>query len=500
MLLAAEHRPTLEVIEVCEDNDTSSFKRRRGFDRVLQLLRERAVDYVICFAEDRISRDALEVVGELVPWAEESGAIVVTSSGDEYDCRGYRGRAALASAGVEAEKERGRMAARSKLKHQQLFTEQRHVGMAPFGYRLTWDPKTREKSLEIVDEEAALIRSTVQRLLDGVPLRTLLGEWREAGTRTHRAGQIRRSRGRDGEEREAIVSGVWTPVSFKRLLCSPVLAGIRVRRVYRRSPISKTKQLEEVQEGPGAWPAIISPETHRALVRLLDAPERDRGGGRRDVRTSIPGSILRCGRCGGRMGAALTQRGRRVYRCDPEQPPQNPDGKSCPGVTIDLAMLEELVSWMIFAVLEETPAVWEGESGPADPDLRGELEQVQDNLVELNRQYWSVPRQIDPESYRAVKADLEGHADRLRRRMAQSQQGEARSAAMERLRVKITEEEGGWEEVWNGMLVRERRHLVAVCFDRIVVRQEGSRAGRPPKDPEARLQRVMERLDIVWAG
>ena len=112
-LFGREHQPPLEMVEVCEDNDTSSFKRRAGFDRVLQLLREQAVEYVVTFAEDRISRDAQEVVNELVPWAEEARAVIATSSGDEFDMSTWRGRAAIQTAGVEAEKERARMAARS---------------------------------------------------------------------------------------------------------------------------------------------------------------------------------------------------------------------------------------------------------------------------------------------------------------------------------------------------------------------------------------------------
>ena len=102
------------------------------------------------------------------------------------------------------------------------------------------------------------------------------------------------------------------------------------------------------------------------------------------------------------------------------------------GVTVDFQMLEGLVGDLVVGVLDgaSLPA-------PADNDqpVRSALDEVTTNLVELNRQFWAVPRGIDPESYRVVKADLEAHATRLRRELANRQQEEVRRAALERLRA-----------------------------------------------------------------
>ena len=451
---------------------------------------------MVTFAEDRISRDAREVVNELVPWAEEARAVIATSSGDEFDMSTWRGRAAIQTAGVEAEKERARMAARSVSKHAQLFNQRRHVGMAPFGYRLVAkDPNDPEstKGLDIDEAEAAVIRASAQRLLAGEPLRRLMLEWRQAGFKTHRMGQHRRERGRDGEVQQTVVSGDWSAHSMRRLLMSPTLAGVRTRSIYRRSPITKQKRLVSVEEGPGDWPAILNEKQHNDLVALLSTPGRNSAGGRRDQVASIPGSILVCGQCGGRLQAATRERGRRVYRCAPDQVVRGTDGerKSCLGVTVDFQMLEGLVGDLVVGVLDgaSLPA-------PADNDqpVRSALDEVTTNLVELNRQFWAVPRGIDPESYRVVKADLEAHATRLRRELANRQQEEVRRAALERLRA-----DGLDAGTWAAMPIPDRRRLIELLFHRIVVRPEGGKVGRPPKDPDQRMRRVSDRLDITWA-
>lgn len=64
-------------------------------------------------------------------------------------------------------------------------------------------------------------------------------------------------------------------------------------------------------EVPGRWDAIVTPEESMLIQAFLLAPRRDAARSS----SSLLGGIARCRRCGDRLVAGVTSRGRRVYSC-----------------------------------------------------------------------------------------------------------------------------------------------------------------------------------------
>jgi hypothetical protein len=146
-----------------------------------------------------------------------------------------------------------------------------------FGYR--------EGGMEVDPVEGPAVHDAFTRLLAGGSLTGIARSWNEAGYLT-------------------VGGKPWTVPAVRALLRNGRYAAIRM---YRRT--------EEV--GPGNWPAIVSEETWRAAVALLDDPAR-RATLKGQARRWLGASYYACGRCGSPMTIGYRRYGnyyRRIYRC-----------------------------------------------------------------------------------------------------------------------------------------------------------------------------------------
>ncbi|WMI34570.1 serine integrase [Streptomyces phage Dexers] len=278
----------LDVVAVEADISISAFsgKTRPAWQRVLSMVREGQVDYVIAYHMDRMTRSMLDLE-ELILLCEAHNVGIATAVG-EIDLTSDMGRMVARILAAVARAEVERKSARQKLANAQRAAEGKpHVsGIRPFGYA--------DDHLTIVDEEAAAIRDAATRALAGETMISIAESWSKAGLVSARA-----RRGHDKGKRPT--KAAWSARGVRNVLISPRYAGIRT---YNGEVV-----------GEGEWTPILDRETHLALVDKLGDPARRKGtikAGRRP--TSLLTAMASCSVCGAAVRGSSV-RGRLTYAC-----------------------------------------------------------------------------------------------------------------------------------------------------------------------------------------
>jgi DNA invertase Pin-like site-specific DNA recombinase len=275
----------ITIIDVLRENDTSASgkKPRPLYQRLLQMIEDGQVDYVVAYRMDRLTR-SLSELEHLISLSERTGVRVATAAGDvdlSTDAGRLVGRilASVARGEIETKSRRHRDA------NAQAAQEGRRVGgRRPFGYE--------QDGMTIRPAEAKAIRQGYADYLAGVSLAEIARQWNAAG---HWA-QTRQ----------------WEAYGVRQVLKNPRYAGLRALR-------------GEIV-GPAQWPALVEEETWRAVRAVFDGRQR---------RTARPRSVLtrvgRCGypyrtwsqfleaegadACGATIHSGGATRGYRMYRC-----------------------------------------------------------------------------------------------------------------------------------------------------------------------------------------
>lgn len=265
------------VLEIYQDNDTSAFsgKARPKYRQMLDDVRSGKVAAVLAYAPDRLYR-RLADLAEFIDVVTAARCAVQTVAAGEIDLSTAAGRQTAKLLGVIAEGESDRTGERIKRKlaerHGQGLP---HGGQRPYG----WEPDR----VHIRESEAEVIRWAVKQTLGGVPIRTQFRELNARGV-TNASGKP------------------WTHSTYRGVITHARHAGL-------------------MRDGsPGAWPAIVSPEQHRALLRILSDPSRVTTPGRAG-RLHLLSGIATCALCGRplRVGRSKGKRTATydVYRCYP---------------------------------------------------------------------------------------------------------------------------------------------------------------------------------------
>lgn len=268
-----------EVAEVYVDNDLSAFsgKHRPEFTRMLADLRDGRIRGVAAWQADRFVRTMREALPLLDTVRQVDGKIATVAGA--IDLATAQGRSTFRGMADRAELESDLKSERLLLMHDQLAQQGRHHGgPRPFGYE--------KDGMTIVEGEAELIREAARRLLTGETVGTIVRDWQDRGVTTPRGNR-------------------WLATSFRNMLRSPRLAGLRVH------------QGEAI--GPAAWEPIMERATwERVCAIFADRTGRRRlGRGRRYLLT---GGLAVCGMpdCGRPLVAGLNKG--QSYRCRPEHP------------------------------------------------------------------------------------------------------------------------------------------------------------------------------------
>ena len=239
------------------DNSVSAAGKvgRPQFEALLDAVRAGLVDVVVAWALDRLCRTARDRLA-LIEACRDAGVMIALVRGSDMDPTTPAGRLALGILGEVAQHEIDQKSDRQRRAVQQ----RAQAGLparftpAPFGWR---DDRVTEHPVH-----GPALRAAAEHMLSGGSLRTVARQWEAAGLVTPQA------RGT-----------AWIPSVIRSMLLNPRLAGLSVHA-------------GEVV-GHGQWAAILSEETHRALVAHLTDPSRSRQRPRREPSTLL-GGIARC--------------------------------------------------------------------------------------------------------------------------------------------------------------------------------------------------------------
>lgn len=267
-----------EVVDVVSDNDVSAStgRQRPGYERVLGMIRAGAVDRVVVWHVDRLTRRIVDLE-DVVELCERTGVRLATVTGD-LDLSTDVGRMVARILAAVARGEVERKSARQKRANLQR-AQRGDVGWTrrPFGYDRV------DGEVIVVEQEGQALQRAAEAVLAGS---TLAAAAREL----------------DAEGHTTTASRPWNVTTLRRALLNPRYAG---RAVYRGE-----------DHGRGAWPVILDAATQQRLEDVLRDPSRRVHQGTA-VKYLLSG-ICRCGRCGAVMFASpMGQKGRRwvAYRC-----------------------------------------------------------------------------------------------------------------------------------------------------------------------------------------
>lgn len=271
-----------EIVETLEDGGISALggkRTRPSYERLLDLIRQDAVDVVVVFHSDRLHRG----VGQLYSYLELCKAHSVRTEvcqGAGLDPSSSDGKLLAIILGGIAEAESDHKGERVTRAQQQAAEQGRFNRGARF--RLLGYTKTGE----VIPTEAAWIRTAADRLLNGESLRRITRDLAEAGATT--------------------VTG--RPMSLRQLgsvLRNPKIAGLSTW-TPRQADGKQGRATRANIVGTGDWEPILDRDTWEALNDLLSNPDRYTNKVGNTPQNLLSG-IATCGCCDAVLRATTTK-------------------------------------------------------------------------------------------------------------------------------------------------------------------------------------------------
>lgn len=334
--------------------------------RALAASRAQEWDAICAIHLDRLSRRASDL-HVLVDWCMSQGRAVIDLSNHGADMAGTAGTITVGVLAALAQGERERMRERAKASFARLSrTDRWRGGVVPWGYRVI-DGDDGHKRLAVDPDQAALIRSLVERVKAGESSNSICRDLNARGIPT--------PTGR----------GEWRVGNLQRALKSDRLLGYMVRT--DRSPgAGRAEYLVRGEDGlpiRRADPIVTRADLEAVRQQLAT---NSRGGGRRlGVRPdhALLLRVLWCGLCAreGRrepMYTLIGGNGKRYYRCGLRARA----GITCPSGTIGADEVEALIVEGFLRTFGQTPVidhVWhEGTDRAAE-----ELHEIEEALANM---------------------------------------------------------------------------------------------------------------------
>ncbi len=261
-----------EIVEY-EDSDISasnlSSKPRPSWDRMLADVRDGKADVILAYSNSRLTRRDREFL-DLIDLSRETGVKIRTIVSGDDDLSTADGRMVAKFKGAADVAEAERISERCRAAHKSRAGKgQMKVGRRPFGY----DPT----GMELVPEEAALVREGIRRLIDGDSLRSILRHFIASGVPTS-------------------MGKAWSVQSIKVVLSRWRNAGVVV---YQGQPV-----------GEGDFPAIVSKEDQTLAIKMLSDPSRKAFSYDTQPKHLLS-HVMVCGKCRATMRATSSDQ----YQC-----------------------------------------------------------------------------------------------------------------------------------------------------------------------------------------
>lgn len=290
----------LEVVHVYSDNDVSAFsgRRRPSYEAMLERLRAREADAVICWRMDRLHRRPIELEEyaevcrgrrpdrPILTYAVTAGGEIDLSTADGLLRAGIMGQVARFESDTKRERAKTKALQKAKAGEWQ-------GGARPFGW------KVEGKSFALDAREAAALASAHHDILAGRSLGSIIRQWNDPE--------------REGGPLLTSVGKPWGYSQLKQALGRPRNAGL-----YEFNGEIMSRDI---------IPPIVSEDVWRAVCAVLAAPERRRSQTNKAVH--LLAGIAQC-QCGESVRSA-TVYGRpdketgikpkhTVYRCPAKGP------------------------------------------------------------------------------------------------------------------------------------------------------------------------------------
>jgi len=434
---ALAERKGWTVSEVFTDNDTSAYngRARPAYNRMLDALKEGAIDGVVVWHLDRLTRRPAELE-TFFDVCDAAGVRSLATVTGDVDLGTDDGRFLARILGAAARKESDDHARRKRAKHAELAQEGKPVGgFRPYGYT-----KANGK-LTVRKNEAERIRAAAQRVLAGDSVRSIVLDWNKRGLKGPRGGR-------------------WTQHVVTRMLQNPRLVGDRT--------------LHGEVIGKGQWEPILDRATWQRVCATLESRHTRRGFGAR--RYLLVGFLV-CGKCGTRMISQPRTDRRRSYCCS-----SGPDKGGCGGVRTIAEPLEDVVVEAIMQAVDSAAlarlVAERGKAGDDETDT-AELENANARLMELSRMY--ARERISQAEWLEARRVLEQRRDAAQKRVG----ARTDTAAL----TWFAGKKGALRAAWPTLSLDRKRAVIDALVDRVVCNPAANPHGGK-FDPA--------RIDIVW--
>lgn len=327
-----------------------------------------------------------------------------------------------------------------------------HTGGKAFGYRPVGGSPGE---LELVPEEAAVIRAGVTACIEGQAWTTISKIFMDSGLPTEGGGP-------------------WRVQTVKQIVASPRNAGLRLLG-------GEVFTGEDGQPVIGEWDTIVSPAEWAAVTERYMPRQRLPGGNTKDpvqkrTRKYLLSGLLRCGNvidgriCNTVMTASANTQGAAKYRysCRPKV-----DG-GCSGSSVSGEWIDKEISDLVLMALDSRPTV-DTERPPWE--FENELSEAVAKRDEFELR-WSKGLETDAKFYR-LSPQLDSTVDAFRKSKAEYDATgvvPAESAAERRERWSKPPEEGGYD-------LRQKRAVVFAELTAVLVFPIGK--GKQNRTPDS---------------
>jgi DNA invertase Pin-like site-specific DNA recombinase len=341
------------------DNNRSAWQRDRkrpGWDRLLEAARSGQVQHILCYHPDRLMRQPHDLE-ELLTIADDNDLTMhgqanlrdLADPDDRFFLRIEVAHACRSSDDtsrrvLDAEVDR----AAAGLPH---------TGTRSYGYT--------PDAMEIIEEEAEVVREVYRRYLKGVAMNKIADDLNARGVPT--------TKGK-----------AWTIATIRSLLDSHQIAGIRVFRGQ--------------ELGPGVWPAIVTEAQFRAAQKRRGTRETIPAARRRRFYTLR--GVLTCKRCAVSMGGSFANAP--GYKCSRHQ---RKDELRCTN-QIGADKLEKFVADAAVRLLEKMSATGYVPSTSIVPADTEKIEKYRKEIAEA-KAAWDAEDNMTLFEYREIKANRE---------------------------------------------------------------------------------------------
>ena len=425
---ACRHLADLEgwsVDEVLVDNDLSAYSGacRPEYERLLGLVRRREIDVIVAYHPDRLYRRLADLV-ELTKVVASAGVEIRTVAAGHVDRNTASGRFTAQVLGAAAEHESARIGERVSAKHRQNAERgNAHGGGRSYGYR-----RVAQGQIEVVPEEASVIRESAARVLGGQSLASIVVDLNERGVPSAHGKK-------------------WRPGSLGMVLRSGRIAGLR--------------ESNGTVVGEATWEPILDRATwEQVCSRLNHAPV-----GRRP-KVNLLAGMCRCAECGSVM-AAVSERmdkdlrpgqrpPRRTIACD------KANRHGCGSNTVKADYVEQIVVDYVLAALEHTDLATARtrRAGGDAHQLIASIETDQQFLADLAADYGA--QRINRAQFLAAQDPVHARLAQSRRRLDQLTVDPS---------LDDTTAERVTAETWDRLTLDQQRALIALFIDHVVIRK-----------------------------